>query len=76
MGATGACPGYTYQCTITSVKRRELERRLQELGWRLLRHGGKHDIWTDGALEEPVPRHSEVNEKLARKILRKAGDRK
>ena len=30
-------------------------------------------IWTEGKEEEPVPRHSEINEILARKILRKAG---
>src|SRR6266516_4624381 len=30
------------------MKRRELERRLAALGWRFLRHGGKHDVWTDG----------------------------
>lgn len=55
------------------MKRKELERKLAKAGWRLLRHGGNHDIWTDGTLEEPVPRHAEINELLARKILRKAG---
>ena len=53
------------------MKRRELERRLRELGWRFLRHGGSHDIWTDDEREEAVPRHSELNEKLARAILRR-----
>jgi predicted RNA binding protein YcfA (HicA-like mRNA interferase family) len=55
------------------VKRRELERRLVQAGWYFLRHGGSHDIWTNGKDEEPVPRHVEINELLARKILRKAG---
>ncbi len=54
------------------MKRRELERRLRGLGWRLLRHGGSHDIWTDGEHEEPVPRHSEVRERLALAILTRA----
>ena len=27
------------------MKRRELERRLRDLGWTLQRHGGKHDVW-------------------------------
>ena len=39
----------------------------------LLRHGGSHDVWTNGQEEEPVPRHAEINENLARKILKKAG---
>ncbi len=55
------------------MKRRELERRLSLAGWYLLRHGGNHDVWTNGQEEEPVPRHSEINENLARKILKKAG---
>jgi predicted RNA binding protein YcfA (HicA-like mRNA interferase family) len=54
------------------MKRSELEKRLTRLGWRFLRHGGKHDIWTDGVRQEPIPRHAEINEKLARSILRKA----
>jgi mRNA interferase HicA len=59
------------------VKRRDLEQRLSECGWRFLRSGGRHDIWTDGEKEEAVPRHSEINEQLARAILRRAcGSRK
>lgn len=54
------------------MKRRELEKRLVELGWWLKRHGGKHDYWTNGVSEETVPRHSEINENLARKILKAA----
>jgi mRNA interferase HicA len=54
------------------LKRRELERRLRDLGWRLLRHGGKHDVWSDGERLELVPRHAEINEKLADVILRRA----
>ncbi|PYQ25768.1 MAG: toxin-antitoxin system, toxin component, HicA family protein [Acidobacteria bacterium] len=54
------------------MKRQELERRLTTCGWRFLRHGGKHDVWTDGQREEPIPRHREINEQLARAILRRA----
>ena len=39
------------------VKRRELESRLRELGWTFLRHGGSHDVWTDGQRLEYLPRH-------------------
>lgn len=54
------------------MRRRELERRLRELGWSFLRHGGSHDVWTDGERLEYLPRHAEVNERLARRILAKA----
>ncbi|MBT3343694.1 MAG: type II toxin-antitoxin system HicA family toxin [Gemmatimonadetes bacterium] len=54
------------------MKKRELEKLLRQLGWSLLRHGAKHDIWAKGEHEEAIPRHSEINEKLARVILRRA----
>jgi mRNA interferase HicA len=53
------------------MKRRELERRLRGFGWRFLRHGGNHDIWTDGEREEAIPRHIEVSERLALAILQR-----
>ena len=54
------------------MKRTELEKRLNALGWYLKRHGGNHDIWTNGDVFEPVPRHPEIVEMLAKKILKKA----
>jgi mRNA interferase HicA len=54
------------------VKRRDLERKLAECGWRFARSGGRHDIWTDGDREVAVPRHREINETLAQAILRRA----
>jgi len=54
------------------MKRRDLIKRLQSGGCELLRHGAKHDIYhnpSSGA-SEPVPRHREINEHLARKIIR------
>jgi mRNA interferase HicA len=53
------------------MQRRDLEKELRSLGWRLLRHGGRHDVWTDGERQEAIPRHNEINEKLARSILRR-----
>ena len=47
------------------MKRRDLESRLTEY------HGGQHDVWTDGEREEAIPRHREINERLARAILRR-----
>ncbi|MBI2822166.1 MAG: toxin-antitoxin system, toxin component, HicA family protein [Acidobacteria bacterium] len=54
------------------MKRRELERQLRSLGWKLLRHGRKHDVWSDGEQQEAVPRHTEISEKLAMAILTRA----
>ena len=54
------------------MKRRELEKRLQKLGWRLDRHGHKHDIWTNGEYEIAIPRHNEIHEYTAKAILKEA----
>lgn len=40
-------------------------------GFTLERHGGNHDIYRRGNDIEKVPGHKEVNESLARMILRK-----
>lgn len=56
----------------TSMKKKELEKKLKKLGWNLLRHGSNHDVWSNGQVVEPIPRHNEINELLAKKILRKA----
>ncbi len=60
------------------MKRRELERLLRKLGWKLQRHGGKHDVWSnsEGSFSEYVPRHAEIHERLARAILKRAKERK
>lgn len=54
------------------MRRRKLERELSAMGWRRKRHGAKHDMWTDGQATIPVPRHREVDEELAKDILKRA----
>jgi len=54
------------------MKKRDLEKELGRLGWWLKREGSNHEIWTNGEDTEPVPRHREVKESLARKILQVA----
>jgi len=54
------------------MKKRDLERKLKKLGWRLKRQGSNHEVWTNGEMTEPVPRHNEIGETLAKKILEKA----
>ena len=55
------------------MKRRDLVQKIEEMGCILIRHGGKHDWYQNPATKvcQPVPRHNEINEHLARGILGK-----
>jgi mRNA interferase HicA len=57
------------------MKRVDLIRRLQQSGCVLIRHGAKHDWYQNpkAGVSQPVPRHSEVKENLAKHILKKLG---
>ena len=58
------------------MKRVDLIRTIQKGGCAFLRHGGKHDWYQNprtGACQ-PVPRHREIKDHLARHILRKLAD--
>lgn len=55
------------------MKRKDLIKILEQNGWYLKRNGGNHDIYTDGKNLEPIPRHTELNERLAKSILKKYG---
>ncbi|TVR67229.1 MAG: type II toxin-antitoxin system HicA family toxin [Spirochaetaceae bacterium] len=57
------------------MKRSELERRLRRNGCYLKREGRSHSIWVNPqtGVIETIPRHTEVKEPLARKILRSLG---
>lgn len=54
------------------MKRRALVRHLRRHGCFLKREGKAHELWASPATGwiEAVPRHSEIGEKLARKICR------
>jgi predicted RNA binding protein YcfA (HicA-like mRNA interferase family) len=54
------------------VKRRELIRHLLQNGCELLREGANHSIFVNrnAGRTSAVPRHSEINDGLARKICR------
>jgi mRNA interferase HicA len=54
------------------MKRRDLERKLRMAGCFLKREGAAHSIWINPktGVTETVPRHSEIKENLARKILK------
>ncbi|MCF7763024.1 MAG: type II toxin-antitoxin system HicA family toxin [Verrucomicrobia bacterium] len=55
------------------MKRQALVQKLEQSGCVLLRRGGKHDIYHNPKTgsSEPVPRHREINEILARRIIRR-----
>ena len=55
------------------MKRRDLVKRLEQNGWVLKRNGASHDLYTDGSKVEPIPRHSEINERLAQDIIKRLG---
>jgi len=54
------------------MKRRDLIRHLENHGCALLREGWRHSIYVNPAINatSAVPRHSEINEFLARRICR------
>ena len=57
------------------MKRRDLEKRLRHAGCYLKREGGSHALWLNPrtGVVEAVPRHTEIKEPLAWKILRSLG---
>ena len=54
------------------MKRKELERKLRRAGCLLKREGASHSLWVNprNGVMEAVPRHQEIKDLLARKILR------
>jgi mRNA interferase HicA len=55
------------------MKQRDLIKKLESVGFQFARHGGNHDIYVRGDDIEKIPRHKEINEQLAKAILRKWG---
>jgi hypothetical protein len=57
------------------MKRRLLEKRLRRAGCYLKREGAEHALWINPAtgVVEAVPRHADIKEPVARKILRNLG---
>lgn len=55
------------------MKRKDLVKLFEKNGWYFLRDGGSHDIYTNGTKKEPIPRHREINEQLAKHLIKKHG---
>ena len=58
------------------MKRRDLVRKLSEMGCVLVRHGRKHDWYQNPRTKvaQPVPRHREIKESLAKHIIKMLKD--
>ncbi|MEB3191972.1 MAG: type II toxin-antitoxin system HicA family toxin [Snowella sp.] len=54
------------------MKRKELEKRLRQAGCYLKREGAAHSLWINPktGVVEAVPRHTDIKEFLAQKILK------
>ena len=55
------------------MKRNDLVKKLEDGGFIFERHGGSHDIYIKGKVKETIPRHKEINERLAKAILKRNG---
>ncbi|HNS09999.1 MAG TPA: type II toxin-antitoxin system HicA family toxin [Candidatus Ozemobacteraceae bacterium] len=58
------------------MKRSELLKKLAQINCVFIRHGGNHDWYQNPRtrVSQPVPRHNEINEKLAKHILKMLKD--
>ncbi len=54
------------------MNRRELIQELEKMGCIRIRHGSKHDWYQNPTtkMSQPVPRHNEIKEYLARHIIK------
>jgi predicted RNA binding protein YcfA (HicA-like mRNA interferase family) len=54
------------------MKRAELIRTIEAMGCVLIRHGGKHDWYQNPVtkMSQPVPRHREIKDTLAKHIVK------
>jgi len=57
------------------VKRKQFVQQLGKEGCILLRHGSRHDIYLNPKTgqKQPVPRHREIDDQLARHIRKYLG---
>ena len=55
------------------MKRSDLMNKISKLGYTFLRHGGNHDVYSNGKRTEIIPRHKEINEVLAKAIIKRCG---
>ena len=54
------------------MKRKDLLKRIASAGCVLVRHGSRHDLYRNPKTgrKQPVPRHDEIDENLAKHIIK------
>lgn len=52
------------------MKKKKLEKLLRDNGW-VKTGGSKHDKWVKGDETEMLPRHTEIEEELAKSIIKR-----
>lgn len=59
------------------MKRRDLIKKLEKIGCVFVRHGGSHDWYSNPKTKrsQPIPKHTEINENLAKSIIKKLSDK-
>lgn len=53
------------------MKARDLIKLMEKNGWTFCEHGGNHDIYIKDNKKEMIPRHKEINEMLAKSIIKR-----
>ncbi len=53
------------------MKRTDLIKLMERNGWHFVRNGGNHDIYSNGNRIEPIERHKEIPEQLAKAIIKR-----
>lgn len=56
-----------------NMKQRDLIKLFEKNGWTFYRNGGNHDVYIKGKNVESIPRHREVNEQLAKSLIKRWG---
>jgi len=58
------------------VKRKDLVKKVEKMGCIFIRHGARHDWYQNPRtkVSQPIPRHSEVKDSLAKHIIKMLKD--
>ncbi len=57
------------------MKRKDLIKKIEGMGCIFIRHGGRHDWYQNPKtkISQPIPRHQEINNNLAKHIIKILG---
>lgn len=55
------------------MKQRDLIKLFKKAGFEFERHGADHDVYKRGNDQEEIPRHREINERLAKALIKRWG---